>query len=280
MPLYRSLKREQARVGAFRRSAGFTLIELLTAMTILIILTLLLANIASQAGSIWALGERQNQHRQRARAVLDFMSKELSKATLAIDPSKPSLQFVVNPAGGPAIGSTYLNRDAVFWQAPVATDSSSGDLAEVGYFVRWDGNQPNLCRFFVNPSDANYLIYSNPTGWLSDQLLSTITPADKASQYQGLFLENVLGLWVSAYNADGSMYQGDSRSASNTLPVLVKISMALIDANTAKRLVNPSAIKALYASSATANDFATNLPTSLQKGVSVVENVIYLNQGR
>lgn len=264
-----------------RRPRGaFTLIELLTAVAVLIILTLLLANIASQAGNVWAAGESQNQHRQRARAVLDFMSAELSRATLAVNPARLSLQFVINPANNPVIGTDYLNRDAVFWQAPVATDTTAGDLAEVGYFVKWDGNQANLCRLFVNPSDSNYLIYSNPTTWVSDSLLASAAPGDKASQYQGLFLENVLGLWVAAYNADGSAYQGDSRSASNTLPALVRISLALIDANAAKRLQDPASIRNLCASAPTANDFVASLPPPLKKGVSVVENVVYLNQGR
>lgn len=264
------------------KTAGFSLVELLTATAVLIVLALILVNVTSHVGTLWSMEESQNQHRQRARAVLDFMSRELRVAALPIDPGEISLQLVINPSDSPSIGAEFLNHDAIFWQAPIGNDARAGNLAEVGYFVQWHGNQPKLCRFYVDPSDPNYLIYTAPLAWLSDDVLRRAAPADSANQYHGLFLENVLGLWVKATNADGTEYSGNSRSESNRPPSIVKISLVLANANVMEHLSDPGKIKSICAASATANDFVSHpgLPPSLRRGVSIVENVIHISGAR
>ena len=200
--------------------------------------------------------------------MLDFMAAELRQAVIPLDPSRHGLQFVVNPAG---IGTR--NRDSLFWQAPVASDNGSGDLAELGYFVRWNGTQASLCRFFVKPDDADYLVYSTPDAWLSDTLLDKLAPADKASKYRGLFLENVIALWVNAYQADGTAYSGDSRSG-NRLPAYVELTLVLLDSSTTKRLSDPSAVTGLYASATSPKDFVSKLPSAIRPGCSLVSTVV------
>jgi hypothetical protein len=132
----------------------------------------------------------------------------------------------------------YRNADAVFWTAPLATETSFGEIAEIGYFVRWiepdkdslrkgiTAPRPALCRFFVNPStedtkaaptstqplerkpmlkNPDFMIYAtNPAAWLSPTLIDRLAPA-KAPTYAGLFGENVVGLWVKAYGLDGKI---------------------------------------------------------------------------
>ena len=281
--------------GSRQRTAAFSLVEILTAMAILSMIVFTLATLANVAGNIWEQGENQNQHRQRARAVLDVLSRELRSAMLGVaefpsnpaDPAAPvdkTLQLIINPP----VSSSYRNRDSIFWQAPIATDTAQGDLAEIGYFIRWTGKQASLCRFFVNPSDPDYQIYQNPNGWLSDGLIEKIAPADKAHQYRGLFLENVIGLWVTprSFRSDGTVapaqdgsdtHRYDSRATTpNALPSVVEVSLVLLDSSTAKQLQTPGQVTSLYSSSDTAEAFVDALPDNLRQGASIVRNTIAL----
>lgn len=259
------------------RAGGFTLIELLTSIALLAIIGLILVGMASQAARMWSLAESQNQHRQRARAMLDFMAAEMREAVLPVDASATnSLQFILNPTG---LDAKFFNRDAIFWQAPLASDTSRGDLSEVGYFVRWNGIEASLCRFHADPSDTNYLIYSDPSAWLSDGILDAAAPASKAEKYRGLFLENVIGLWVNAFNADGSAYPGDSRTAQ-ALPARVHISLVLLDASAARRVTSATEIRDLYVGAASAEALLDALPAKLKSGASVVSTIVNLGRSR
>jgi len=249
---------------------GFTLIELLTACAILSLLTLVLVGIAGQGGRLWSQTESQSQARQRARAMLDFLAAELRQAVIPLEPSRQGLQFVVNPTG---IGSEFLNRDAIFWQAPVVADSGSGDLAELGYFVRWNGTRASLCRVLVAPDNADYLVYDKPDDWLSDALLDRLAPADKANKYRGLFLENVIALWVEAFQADGTAYGGDSR-LTNRLPATVKLTLVLLDSSTSARLADSSTVTGLYAGATSPEDLVSKLPPAIRPGCDLVSTVV------
>jgi prepilin-type N-terminal cleavage/methylation domain-containing protein len=200
-------------VGRFGENrSGFSLIELLVAIAVLSILTLLLCGILNQVSSSWTQIRAQVDWRQNGRSILNVIASELRVAALPVDRSSPySLQLMVDPNA--LLGnSTYLNPHAIFWQAPIASDTSLGNMAEVGYFVRWDSSNATnpravLCRFFVNPKDtANYLIYSNPTAWLttgSSGTLDTVAPGNTANNYKGWFADNVIGLWVRCLDANG-----------------------------------------------------------------------------
>jgi len=252
------------------RRNGFTLVEILVATSLLVVISLFLVEIANQSARAWTQGEHQSNNRQRAQVALDFMGRELQQALLSSDPINGPLEFVIDPTAV----TSFPNRDTIFWQAPVATDASRGDLAEVGYFVRWTGTQASLCRFFVNPSDtANYHLYDtpSPSQWVSDSILNTVAPADKTDHYQGLFLENVIGLWVQAYQVDGTAYLGDSRTAGH-LPAFVQISLALIDTTIAARLTasQASTVQAGYKNASTAEMLVASLPATIRAGASVV----------
>jgi prepilin-type N-terminal cleavage/methylation domain-containing protein len=261
--------------------SGFSLVELLTAMAVLAILSLLLLGISNQVGNTWASGQSANQNRTKARAALEFIGRELQAAFLSPDSSDSSLQFVINP---PTV--TLRNRDSVFWQAPVATDRSRGDLAVVGYFVRWRDGKCSLCRFFANPSDsASHLVdqYPDTTGWVSDSLLDTTAPADKANHYAGLFLENVAGLWIDAFARDGTPYAGDSRASGNALPAWVDIAIVLLDNRTAERLREGPDLAAVSAASsvaASADVFVSGLPSSIRSGARLVRFRVALLNNR
>jgi hypothetical protein len=181
-------------------------------MFVLTIIVVLMARMVNQAVSAWSMGESNMNRLQNLRAVTDFIGNELQAALLPIaQTGTNSLQLVVNPTT--AITSGNYNRDTIFWQTPLATDQTLGDVAEIGYFVKWDTTKPanprsELCRFFVNPgsvttSNSNFLIYSSPTAWLSDSIIQSVAPATMISSYQGLFAENVIGLWLQCLDPYG-----------------------------------------------------------------------------
>ncbi|HSI83975.1 MAG: PilW family protein [Candidatus Methylacidiphilales bacterium] len=268
-----------AGVATTAGTAAFTLVELMVACAILSVFMLVMMGIAGQGSKLWALTESQNQHRQRARAMLDFMASEMRQTVYPADSVRPGLQFVINPTS--LSSGAHFNRDAVFWQAPIATDTTHGDLAEVGYFVRWSGTQASLCRYFVNPGDANYLIYNNPEAWITDTLLAEVTPADKASRYRGLFLENVVGLWVDARTSSGAAYAGNSRTALR-LPAYAEVSLVLIDSSTARRLTaaDVATIRTLNSTATTPAQFIQQLPAGLRSGCSYVSTVVNFSNYR
>lgn len=213
------------------RIPGFTLLELLVGVAILTILVVILSGVFGGVSKTWQLGQSNNERLQNIRAITDFLTGELRSALLPINRTdKANLQFVINPAN---ISSSFRNADSLFWQAPVAADQTLGDVAAIGYFVRWDESKPsnprpNLCRFYVSDSTSgtNFLVYSQAGGsvpWLTDAIINAVAPADKANAYQGLIAENVVALFAQCLDVkgrpiekayDGSVFTGrgfDSR---------------------------------------------------------------------
>jgi hypothetical protein len=260
------------------RSGAFTLLEMLVSVSVLSLIVVVLTGMFDQTSRIWSQGESSNARRRSARAVADFIAADLRGAAIPVSgrdtTMRGNLQFVVNPS---QISANFRFPHAFFWQAPVAADASLGDLAEVGYFIRWVGPagrvRPALCRFFVNPSktqggavvaNPDYLIYAaDPNAWLSEELLERVAPADQASGYLGLLAEDVLGLWVRCYGLNGnelpnfdsrlgypyeytySKYEGGRASTVNAtvtryLPARVEVSLVQLDAKVANRLLETS----------------------------------------
>ncbi len=299
------------------RRRGFTLVELLVGMTILAILVLLLGQMLSQVSGAWSMAESNKERLQNMRAISDFIDQELQAALLPINRTGTnSLQFVVN---SPAIPAAYRNRDAIFWQTPLASDQTLGEIAEVGYFVKWDQQTPKLCRFIVNPgktvsgvavSDSNFLIYTNPSDWLSQGIIDAVAPANLANNYQGLFAENVVGLWVQCLDFTGKpitqdaggtpfLSNGfDSRrgykytdsngvAVTKQLPAVVNLSFAMIDARSATKITASikDAISTLAAGSANAQEFVTGAQAnpafrSVSQGLRYYQTSIYLQNSK
>ncbi len=251
-------------------------------MVILSLLVVLLASMMDRISQAWMTGEGRSRANQSGRAIADVMRTELQGALLPIEvpiddddddedeaevAKIENLQFVVNPT----LPAEYQNRDSIFWQAPVATDRAFGDVAEIGYFVAWDGLQPQLRRFYASltqtsPSgevtaDPNFQIYKNPTNWITSDILAAASPADEPNDYRGLFAENVLGFWIRCLDpegnpitqdADGNAFANgfDSRrgyryqdgsgqmvtKVGSALPAVIEISLALIDPRFAQRI--------------------------------------------
>lgn len=275
---------------------GFTLIELLVSLTVLILLVAILANIFSSVSKTSQLGYSNNERMQNVLAITDFIRTDLRSALLPINRTDTNnLQFVVNPA---SISADFKNPHSVFWQAPTATDQTLGDVAEVGYFVKWNTDNPSnpkpyLCRFSASNSTnaataANFLIYSNPSSWLSDSIVNSVAPANTSSAYQGLLAENVVAMFVQCLDAKGQLIdktaangaftgalfdsrQGfvDSAGTTNTacaLPPVVRLGFVLVDTRSASRIgsAERSALTALSATDAASYVTAALASTQLK----------------
>ncbi|MEZ0388275.1 MAG: type II secretion system protein J [Verrucomicrobium sp.] len=277
-----------------RQQTGFTLLELMLAMVILAMIMTLFGSMFSSTSKAWQSGEDNAQRRRNVRALADFIGSELQGALLPVHDStagaRANLQFVINPALS-KLSSAYRHADAIFWQAPLARETSFGEIAEVGYFVKWDGGLPMLCRFFVNPStkvggvlkpNPQFLIYNDaaPDAWLSTEVVeSVVQPASEAAGFKGLFAENVIGLWIRSFGLDGQELprEFDSRTGydcklpsaagpvteKRRLPATVQVSLAQIDSRDAFRLKPVATEVQALAQSVSTRD-ATQFLASLQ----------------
>jgi prepilin-type N-terminal cleavage/methylation domain-containing protein len=211
----------------FGTSRGFTLLELMVGVAILALLVVFLSGIFGSVSKTWQLGQSNSERLQNIRGITDFITTELRTALLPVNRTdKANLQLILNPS---ALSTEYQNPDALFWQAPVASGQALSDVAEVGYFVKWDSAKSNnprpiLCRFYVDDSTkgANYLIYSQGGGstpWLSDAIVAAVAPADKNNAYEGLVGENVVAFFVQCGDAKGQpidkTYAGGSFTGTN-----------------------------------------------------------------
>ena len=107
------IRKPEARRGI----SGFTLIELLVAMTILVIITLIVARIFQQAGVAWDTGTRKVEQLMNGRAVTDFLAQQLSHAVADTNGTSP-----FNVTGLPA--TFYVLEDA---------NASTGAIRQVTY---------------------------------------------------------------------------------------------------------------------------------------------------
>jgi len=214
---------------------GFTLIEVLVAVSILAFMTGILASIAGQASNLWIRNESQSQIRERARTTLDLISHDLKQAVVPLSASTTGNyqfgpKFCLNPGGGEG-DATYNYPNSLFWYAPVATDTTMGDLAMVGYYLRPNGGTYDLCRLLINPSDTSYTLDSSLDSLLTSAFLDSNAPAgsttdgDGNTDYKGLVFKNVLGFWITVYPGN--------HTDPYKLPERVDIAMVFVDDQTA-----------------------------------------------
>lgn len=276
-------------MNKFHRIQGITLVELMVAMAILSFLVVMLAQVLNNTGSAWTAGQAQTERRSAVRALSDTIARDLQTALMPIDPADPTtLQFVLNPSAVPA---TYQNPDALFWEAPIASDRTRGDVAEIGYFLKWDTSnasqpKPLFCRFFANPTDQNYLIYKQPSSWLSSSLLDALAPANNTggNAYRGLFAENVIGFWIRCYDVNGNVISPatsyDSR-VQKALPRSVKVSMVVTDSRGLAKLRQlPNYAAAGGANEPDLQQFINVLPDGVRQTCQSYTTEVYLQNAQ
>jgi len=257
----------------------------------------------SHASRMWSMGQSEVERMENLRAITDSIGNEMRGALLPLDRTNlNSLQFVVNPI---TLTAPNYNGDTVFWQAPIATTGTAGDIAEVGYFVKWDTTKASnpkgiLCRFFVNadgnsPSSAvpnsNYLIYTPSSSpglldaeWVSDSLLNAVAPGTSsppppAQAYQGLLAENVIGLWICCRDSFGQPIVTDFQGASLQVSGAVghygydsRYGYTYTDPNSNSALYTPGYIPASSQTSSQTLQPLAALPREVDVGVVMVDS--------
>ena len=282
---------------------GFSLLELLVATAVFVGLALILVSIAASLSSFWQLGIAHNERRSSALAAFARMARDLRFAAPPVNPAASNFQLVINPAN---VGSNYLLPQAAFWQAPVASGGSGGDMALVGYFVQWvdetNGLVPKLCRLLID--STNYQ-YQKPSDWISDSLIMSNAPANKASGYDGQLAENVLGIWMQPLDQRKNPIVSDAKALAfangqfdstrgyavsftngvtsifpSSLPASLEVVVVAVDARTAKRLLGRAKEKPSGRSSNMWNDvntFYSDLPPEIKQGARIYSTVIDLH---
>lgn len=318
-----AVSRTHAAIGGRGKRHGFSLLEVLVATAILVGIISLLASVAHQVSSAWQDVGGENERRNAARTLLHFMARELQCVSRPVPTAPgvanvPNLQLLVNlpaTAANPgAIPTDVLYPHAIFWQSPVAQNTSKGDIAEVGYFVRWDNGHPGkslaqLCRFFVEPSDtSNYLVYAKDGNWptAASSVASATTP-----EYKGWLCDNVIALWIRCLdssgrpitkNAAGQVLNGgygfdslqgyqDSSGVihpSPALPPCIEIALVVIDSRTAQRVRTP--INAIVTTPADFNKdaktvgsilyFMEQLPLDVKSGARMFSTRVFLTTSK
>ncbi len=282
---------------------AFSLLELLVATAVFVGLALVLISIAGSLSSFWQMGISHNERRASVLAAFSRMARDLRFAAAPISPASINFQFVINPAN---VSTNYKLPQAAFWQAPVASDRSRGDMALVGYFVQWVTNSPTdvvpkLCRLLI---DTNFQ-FAHPTNWVNDALIASEAPADKASGYQGQLAENILGIWMQPLDQARSPITNDAVGAPYTngmfdattgyrtvlpngtntvsytfapaLPASVEVAVIAVDARTARRLTGNERPRGRTANMTNdVNTFYNSLPEGIKRGARIYSTVIDL----
>jgi prophage DNA circulation protein len=282
---------------------AFSLLELMVATAVFVGLALILLSIAGSLSSFWQMGISHNERRSSVLAAFSRMARDLRFAAAPINPASTNFQLVINPTN---VGANYRLPQAAFWQAPVASDRTRGDIALVGYFVQWVNETngsvtnfaPKLCRLLI---DSTNFQFQKPSDWINDALIASNAPADKASGYQGQLAENILGIWMQpldqasraitnnasnvAYaNGEFDSTKGYSAALTNgttkfapALPASVAVAVVAVDARTAKRLAGTANERPSPRAADMTNDVTTfynGLPEGIKRGARIYSTVI------
>lgn len=136
----------------FAATSAFTLIELLVAVTVLVVITLLLARIISQSNDIISDGTRQAAQNANARMALDFLAREFAQAG-----GDGRLRFRRDERPGAPAGTVANTYGSSFpcHQLKFVTFKNllePGDASQdregimVAYYVKSDGGTNSLVR--------------------------------------------------------------------------------------------------------------------------------------
>jgi hypothetical protein len=272
------------------KKRSFTLPELLVATALLMVLTMMLFPMVSQVSSIWQHADSTKSRQQNARLILSLMSRDLESMVLPLDvTSQVSLQFVIN---SPALTGNGLsgvnNASTAFWQASLPGNTKDGDIFEVGYFVRWSTSSYNkihsdLCRLSLSPTNA-LSIFQQPNNWLSQSLIDTYAPGSTSATMSGLVAENVIALWITPYNKNGTALAVpyDSRKVNgDTMLSAASVEIAIVQATpqVLQHLASSALVTSHYSES-DVDSFVAHLPDSVRNNVTVYKNKVSIQAFR
>ena len=152
---------------------GFTLIELLVAMTILVIITLMVARIFQQAGVAWDTGSKKAETTMKGRAIADYIAQELSNAVFL--PDHPGFSasgqnadfWMLGDADAAKRGPRHVQYAGIKRTVTyLPSGSDSGDLADTVKTVDFycaglsGSNLPPVARITVTITDSKGIDYA------------------------------------------------------------------------------------------------------------------------
>jgi prepilin-type N-terminal cleavage/methylation domain-containing protein len=186
---------------------AFTLVEMLVAMALFALLTVVLMYVSTATASVWIKGQQTVEVNQSARAALDLITRELSRANLSTSSENANtdstLQFIQNPTL-PISANRKANTDSLFWQAPLASTIKGGNSI-VGYFI--DSNY-QLRRLCIQPDNTAY--YFLPQGisptplWLNGSSNPNMGLAFADPSVCSTVADGALGLWIRCLDTEGN----------------------------------------------------------------------------
>ncbi|MFV0338412.1 MAG: hypothetical protein ACK5LK_09255 [Chthoniobacterales bacterium] len=273
-----------------RLTRAFSLIEILVSTAVLALLLVLLLQALSQMGKVGQSVRADASRVDNVGVAFDMMRRDFSNTLLSFSPTNTnSLQFLLNPTISQGGSPTIQNPNSIFLQAAVADNTNQGDIAEVGYFIRLKTSenppQAQLCRLQIDPNNSDYKIGVTPT-WIDDATLNQ-NAAASPPEYNGLLVDDAIGLWIRAIDKNGDYYSTwDSRLKDGELPAALDVALLVIDPTTATNHLSnlpalPTASTGGTAEAPTAMDdeiknYLNGLPAPLDKAVRVFRTKFYL----
>jgi prepilin-type N-terminal cleavage/methylation domain-containing protein len=228
-----------------RETAGFTLIELLAAMSVLVLITLMMARVYTDTTKMWELGTRRVISAAEGRAVMDFLVRELAMAIAddvvqfrTVSPGMDGENFIYGM-------ETYgAEADEMFFVAMVKpTDRFRfyRTANQFAYFVTQmvdENNEPMPYRYrlvrtrktqamFNNAANRGRSAYGGGEWWL-DQLPRL--PEFNGPHTVETVAENVAAFEIWAYSESVGDYVSNYRSRlqGNRLPVWADIYLEIL----------------------------------------------------
>ena len=193
-----------------KNSDGFTLIEILSAMAILIIITLVVTQIFSNATTTWTLGEKDAELNAEVRAVMHFMSQELSKAI-----ADKTISFVVE--GDKGLSVYDMSSDTISFVAMINTPDLR-EVQEIRYEVKpmQDENSDDISNLFrlVRKNNSSDLQCYTSTNWWQDSFGGEDTLIENISSFE---------LWCYPMGSLIASNDFKSYNQDNALPAFVDI---------------------------------------------------------
>lgn len=179
------------------RRDSFTLAELLVAVTITALIVTLLGRVLVSTTAVWQLAGQRIDAFRDARAALQLMTNDFSRAHINGDAQMLNL-------------SNYSADKSYAMEAYAVTPSKNGgksDLCTVGYYLDWDGATKtySLRRFFKESNTTVVSLAKSPPdfGVLYDRTKGT-TPETIASYVWDLELRPGEGANAVALGGDPS----------------------------------------------------------------------------
>jgi prepilin-type N-terminal cleavage/methylation domain-containing protein len=242
----------KCRLHRFKSLRGFTLIELLAAMSVLVLITLMMARVYTDTTKMWELGTRRVVSAAEGRAVMDFLVRELAMAVAddvvafrTVSPGMDSESFIYGV-------ETYgAEADEIFFTAMVRRSNRyfRRTANQYAYFVTQmvdenDEPMPNRFRLvrtrktramFLTPVNRQSSAYVNDEWWLEQV---PILPEFSGGRHTvETVAENVAAfeIWSYSENAGGYVSNYRSRMQGNRLPVWADIYLEILSEKDAIR---------------------------------------------